>query len=1496
LRPHIAFKVTAIALLAVVLVMLFACGGKKSTIGSLLPEGKEKPRVSMEHDLADALAELDAAQVPPGVDPALFGQLKEALRAALESRYHGKFVATPPTGPENEIPDFDFVDRGDGTYDFTWSYYNVGDYDQNGTCAIGDLTPLAQHFGNLVADDPDADVVDGNGDGQVTIADVTPIAAHFGNNVTDYLIEGSEDGESGWSEVGVVDFEVGVEGSRKFFLARLTVGLNRFFRLFARDATGAIGAGSPIRSFGPSAQAEAEAIGALDAQFYGVGSDPQAGNVAFVWDFESDGVWDTSGAPVGAAGPVPDTDAGEQSPFHVYSNEGVYTATLRVYDSRGNWSTATVTVAVFASAPASAPPSASALALDLTGAAPFTPSFMAVGEDPDGGDCTYEWDFGDGSAPDPVQLAQHTYTTPGTYIARCTVTDDEGDTSTASLTIKVCPAGYIPDMPPSAIAAVMTDPGDTPTSLLGNGADMDEGVVTCSWDMGDNSAPINTGMVDYDYPGDGVYQPFVHLWDDEGNHSSAAATVVYGSPTDAPPSASVLSYITSGTQNLRAQFHAWGEDPDGTIVSYEWDFDGDGVYGDFGITDPDPIVVYTAVGTWDIGLRVTDGDGDSSLASVRINVHPCATGSAPPAPPGDEPQVPDPPPDLGVPINARCYPCPLTIAHGPDGGTLWVIYSDDGGLAPLAPGYPSLSQIQLAGPNPFAPFLWGPQGEIDNAGNGDGGADIITPDPTAGPPPPDANLKGNETWEAYTVTRPKDGPPRVERLDFKFHLKRDDGTALATQTCVVYAHHSVGQIVEPPEFETVGGFVDAVIQVDPTGSDGMLNFPGVDPGDLINVYLAVDGVATQQCIRDGATNQWSCSWDTNAETNGIHLLTGQLYMANDPQPGEPGDPGPYWETDAVEVMVDNGPPIETEIVQLELSSVSPIAVNTPVDITVTTLDGAGGPVYESFFDVFYTVSPARSETMSQLPGDTHARIVQMTDNGDGTYTAPFTCDVSGTLAFSPIIVDTRTGDKVPFLNDVEYAEFVEDITASIGLDWDLTGYPSDGPIAFFGQDDYGNTVSDPDPSEFNVFSDNPAIFPESVGPFAEDPSLLLCDYTAIDWVQGNLQVEHLPSGALSDLVPVGYPPWKLHAYPAADPLLPDVPPELADRERGMMADSFFDVYFDIRVPEALGNGWQNFEVTLAWESSAPWTFEGLTPLLPNVSIPPPETYEDMGWTYLVIGGGTVDLSEYVGEQTVFSLTFSTLPVSDITTYPIGVVAGTFAMQDDTGGWLYFDDGTWLDFYDLILSVKPTKTLNMHIYRVEGSATDAEINEDVQTAEDAFNLNALLCTLGYYVDFNVTITTIPTADWNEIDEDGDGLDRYDANGDGDYADEGDNNDLFNAMVKDYYDVSANTENIYYVPSIRGGALGTTYWPNSQVAVDNSADPDNLTLAHEKVHEMDLRKDGDFDVRDGADMNDTEDGVQRDATADGQGAYGPSNIMNYDDTGPLLTEEQGQHLDP
>jgi len=1489
----------------ILLALLFACGGK-SRVGSIrITPAPAAPLPPVELSINDVLADIDAADPPPGVDPVIYNSLKEELRKQLLGLYSGKIVCTPPTGTENEIADFAFESAGEDSFNFTWSYVNVGDYDQDGTVGISDITPIAMFYGES-ADTPDTEVVNGDGDGVIGISDITPLAIHYGNNVDHYVILGTEsEGVEPDEEIGTIDFEEGVEGSRVRFAKLLGAGARRFFRIFAVDSTNIVGAGSRLAYGGPTAQADANAEG-RDVQFYGAGSTCYGGNVAFLWDFESDGIFDTRGAGVGLN---PDTDSGEQSPLHTYPNEGTYTATLRVYDASGNFSEAKVTVEAYDSPPASAAPSVSALVFDLTGQTPFQVRFRSFSNDPDGGSILlYTWDFGDGSPTQSNATVDHTYTTAGVFTVKLMIEDEEAQLSSAQLVIRACPSGSIPDLHPSAMNVPFVNAGTTTVGFVGQSADMDGGPETYMWDFGDNSLPDTTQDPNHVYPSDGVYYSTAHVRDDETNHSSAGSTLIIGNPTDDLPSAFALAYITCGTQNMLVQFIGDGEFLDGRNVEYSWDFDGDGTYGDYGITGAEPIVAYTAVGNYQVGMKVMDaGDHNKySSASLTLVVHPCLMPTPPPAPPVEIPTVPIPtPPPLGPPINARCYPCPLSIAHGPPGGTLWLIYTDNGGMNPLAAGYPSLSQIQLFAPNPVAPWLWGPRGEIDNEGNGEGGGDIVTPDPMAGPPPAGADVKPGESWTAYTISGPKDGPPRVERLDIKFHLKRDDGSAFASQTCIVYIYHSIGEIQEPLNDEFVSGDVYIGTEVDPSGADDWIGFIDLDPGDQINAYLEVDGSVADMLAREGDTTIWSGMWDSTSVANGAHTLRCLYYDTRGPQPGDPDDPGPFWETSPVNVNVDNLPPVQTEIVELNLVGVAPITTGDTVGLEVQCYDGTMTPVYDSFFDVFVEISPERSDTMSQLPGSTHERIIQLADDGGGLYTGSLSSEVSGVLALSAIVVDTRLPDKMANLGDLEYLEFLPGAVADVGVCWDLMDYHGYGPLFFYGGDAYANVVHNPDPAEFNIFSDNPAIVPLAPILFSESDSILLAEFIALDWGTALIDIEHLPSGTVVDDIPVGYPPWKMSFEPdPAHPSLPpeeDIPPALSDQKSGIPGDtyfdSFFDVYFDIRIPDGYPDGWQNFELELIWPTDAPMSYVSHQSELGNVTLVPSIPEDDgMGWWHLGVGGGTTDVSEYYGEQRAFSITFNAFEVMDPAECQITLVPLTMLMQNDGGINIYQDAGMFEGFYEFFFQIKPTKTLNMHVYRVEGAATDVEIEDDVQAAEDMFNLNALMCTLGFYVDFNLTITTIPTADWNEIDEDGDGLDRYDANGDNDYDDDGDNNDLFNAMLHGFYDVNPNTENVYYVPGIRGGALGTTYWPNSQVAVDNGADPDNLTLAHEKVHEMDLRNDGDFDVLDGADMNDTRDGIQRDPTAEAQGAYGPGNIMNYGDTGLLLSDEQAAELDP
>ncbi len=100
-----------------------------------------------------------------------------------------KAASTPPTNAGSQVPDLTVSDNGDGTLALQWHYYNAGDYNQDGTVNVSDITPLAIHYNH----DPGTDEMDiilhPSGVGKVGIADVTPIAMNFGSEVAGYEVQ-----------------------------------------------------------------------------------------------------------------------------------------------------------------------------------------------------------------------------------------------------------------------------------------------------------------------------------------------------------------------------------------------------------------------------------------------------------------------------------------------------------------------------------------------------------------------------------------------------------------------------------------------------------------------------------------------------------------------------------------------------------------------------------------------------------------------------------------------------------------------------------------------------------------------------------------------------------------------------------------------------------------------------------------------------------------------------------------------------------------------------------------------------------------------------------------------------------------------------------------------------------------------------------------------------------------------------------------------------------
>ena len=99
------------------------------------------------------------------------------------------------------------------------------------------------------------------------------------------------------------------------------------------------------------------------------------------------------------------------------------------------------------------------------------------------------------------------------------------------------------------------------------------------------------------------------------------------------PTARISASPTSGNAPLTVTFDGAGStDPEGGQLSYSWDLNGDGTFGD--ATAPTTSYTYSSSGAYQARLRVTDDQGATGTAMVTITV-----GNTPPIPVIDTPSA-----------------------------------------------------------------------------------------------------------------------------------------------------------------------------------------------------------------------------------------------------------------------------------------------------------------------------------------------------------------------------------------------------------------------------------------------------------------------------------------------------------------------------------------------------------------------------------------------------------------------------------------------------------------------------------------------------------------------------------------------------------------------------------------------------------------------------------------------------------------------------------------
>ncbi len=315
-------------------------GGKDTPETDLIQQKLETDLIQGESGksvaLADVLKELDALQPPPGVDASLFAQLKSALsselstlnaqRSPAEAGSTGRFVSAPPTGVKNQVDDLALMDNGDGTYTLTWTYKNVGDYDHNGTVAIADITPLAEHF-QKPADETN-NWIDGDSNGIINIADITPIAQNFFHQVAGYSIQFGENAEGPFTEVRRIEYSLPEADELKRFNESFADPVSTYAIVVPYDADSILGESSnvakknvppvPILTADPI-EGEIPLTVAFDAS---ASYDPDGEITFYEWNFGRAFTWDVGGVDLAAV-------------EYTFEIVGTYNVKLRITDDAG---------------------------------------------------------------------------------------------------------------------------------------------------------------------------------------------------------------------------------------------------------------------------------------------------------------------------------------------------------------------------------------------------------------------------------------------------------------------------------------------------------------------------------------------------------------------------------------------------------------------------------------------------------------------------------------------------------------------------------------------------------------------------------------------------------------------------------------------------------------------------------------------------------------------------------------------------------------------------------------------------------------------------------------------------------------------------------------------------------------------------------------------------------------------------------------------------------
>jgi N-acetylneuraminic acid mutarotase len=315
------------------------------------------------------------------------------------------------------------------------------------------------------------------------------------------------------------------------------------------------------------------------------------------WDLDGDGVFEWN---------LDSTDR----VTHAYSVVGTHTATFRAVDEDANSGTVEVEVVITNNDPVIIPGGPYGASINST------VYFYGSAED-DGSIILYQWDLdGDGKfewSSEGTTGATNIWSTVGTYAAFLRAYDEDDNSSTAVVDVVI--TNNKPVIQLNGPYRVSVNDG-----FIAHYAVSDDGrAVYYEWDFdGDGTfdwSRSGTGAALFRYESAGAYQAALRATDEDGNTGIATVDVFV---TDQTPT------VTSGgpyTVESHEPLTLWGTAiDDGRIVSYQWDFYGDGIIDWSSTSTGVATHVYRKAGIFQPKFFAIDEDGNIATVSDRVTV------------------------------------------------------------------------------------------------------------------------------------------------------------------------------------------------------------------------------------------------------------------------------------------------------------------------------------------------------------------------------------------------------------------------------------------------------------------------------------------------------------------------------------------------------------------------------------------------------------------------------------------------------------------------------------------------------------------------------------------------------------------------------------------------------------------------------------------------------------------------------------------------------------